>query len=90
VFSLTTIALFSFMIWSEGFRTARDLFGFLLVVIISTSSGLAFSLVTWRTSRLGSAEQQVAGQCWKAVNFRRQAEPNAVRDYGSGSGFVSY
>jgi len=35
------------MTWPNGIHTARDFLGFLLLVLITVTAGLVFSVVTW-------------------------------------------
>jgi hypothetical protein len=47
VFSLALLITFTFMTWPNGIHTAGDVRMFLLLVLLTISAGLVFSVVTW-------------------------------------------
>lgn len=50
-FAVVEMVVFIPLIWSTGFHSTRDVVGLALLVLLATSCGLMFSLVTWKFLR---------------------------------------
>jgi hypothetical protein len=48
VFSVSEVIITLPMIWPSGLHTARDLVGFLFLLLIAGGGGVLFSAVTWK------------------------------------------